>query len=317
MTMLTRRQTLVAGAAFGLAAPLQFTPSRALAELRETGFYRYTVGDAEVISLYDGVWNKGHAENFITGVSVEETKSALRKGGLRDDQVTIDLAQTVIRNGGRTVLIDAGTGGQVFPTAGGTMDNLGAAGLKSADLDAIVISHFHPDHIFGLTEDDNVTQRFPDTEIIVGRTEYEFWTDPGTMATLPEFRRGVAQLASTTFPNWSNLTVIEDDAEVAPGLRAVLTPGHTPGHLAFHLASDDAELMVLGDLVLLPPLFVRNPGWQPVFDLEPNVAEATRRAIMDRVVSDEMTVAGYHFGFPNSGTLSRDENGFMFVAGHA
>ena len=313
MLTVSRRDALLAGAAFGLAGPLRFASSARAEEFRDAGFYRYSIGEVEIISLYDGVWEKPHDEGFIDGATVDETKAALRAGGLTDAHVPIEFSTTIVKTGGKTILIDAGTGGQLAPTAGKMSAGMAAAGVAPEDVDTVVISHMHPDHIFGLMAPETNDQIFPNAEIQVGEAELAFWTDPSIIQRLPERRRGLAQRIQATFPMWGNVSRYGDDAELATGLRSVSTPGHTPGHMAFHISSGNQELMIVGDLVLLPTVFARHPDWRPVFDSDKDQAEATRRAIMARVVDDGMMIAGYHFGFPNSGTLSRDGDGFLFA----
>jgi len=317
MSEISRRRLILSGAgvaALGLSGPLAFVSSAMAAELREKGYYRYKIGsDIEVTSIYDGVWQRPHDENFVPGVPLSEVKAALRKGGLTDEFVPLEFAFTIIKTGGKTVMIDSGTGGQLAPTAGLASASMKAAGISPDQIDTIVISHFHPDHIFGLMAKDTNAQIFPNAEILVNEVEYKFWTDPAIIEKLPEFAQGLARRIQATFPNWKNLTQYEGGKEVASGILAVDTPGHTPGHTAFHLASGNDELMLIGDLVNLPALFVENLDWQLVFDSDRDLATKTRIAMMERAVADNLIIAGYHFGFPNSGKIEKDGSGFSFV----
>ncbi len=314
---LNRREFIASAAgvsALGLTGSFAMLPVAMADEIREKGFYSYKIGnDIEVISLYDGKWNKPHDEGFIKDVSVEETKAALRKAGLDDSAVPIEFAYTIVKTGGETVLVDAGTGGQLAPTAGLGSKAMEAAGIKPADITKVLVTHFHPDHIFGLMEKGTNAQVFPDAEIMLGETEYKFWTDPGLIEKLPEGRRGLAQRIQATFPTWKNVTQYQGDQEVAPGIRSVSTFGHTPGHTAFHLTSGDDEAMLIADLMNLPALFLANLDWQVTFDSDKDAATATRKAVVERAVADNITVAGYHFGFPNSGKIEKDGAGFVFV----
>ena len=317
MTTLNRRQFVasVAGvSALGLTGSLAILPSTAAAaDARKKGYYSYKVGsDIEIISLYDGIWQKGHDENFIPGVSIEQTKAALKKAGLNDESVPIEFAFTIVRTGGKTVLIDAGTGGQLAPTAGLAKDGMAAAGISPSDIDTVLISHFHPDHIFGLMEKDTNAQVFPDAEILVGETEYNFWTAPDLIAKLPEGRQGLAKRIQATFPNWKNVNQFSGGQEVAPGITAVDTFGHTAGHTAFRVASGDDQTLLVADIMNLPALFLANLDWQLVFDADKDMATKTRKAIVAEAVADNINVAGYHFGFPNSGKIEKDGNGYVF-----
>lgn len=303
-----------AGAAvLGLAGPLRFVHSAAAAKAMEQGYLHYKVGDIQCTAIYDGVWKKKHDASFIRNASVEETKKALAAGGIKADHVPIPFAQTVIRTGGKTVLIDAGTGGQLAPTAGMTMKHLAAAGIDAKSIDTILISHFHPDHIFGLMAKGTNAQIFPNAEIVVPGAEYKYWTDASIIPGLPKRRQGLAKRIQATFPTWKNIRQVDGEQDVAPGIRSLPAFGHTAGHTVYHVASGNAQLYVMGDIANVPALFVRNPGWHAVFDADPKLAEANRRKMFDRAVADGAMIAGYHFGFPNAGKIAKEGNGYAFT----
>ncbi len=138
------------------------------------------MGDIEVISLSDGVWEKPHDESFIKGATVEQTKAALKAGGLTDAHVPVPFTTLAVRTGGQLVLIDTGTGsGQTGgPKAGILLQSMAAAGLDPKDVKTILVSHFHGDHIFGLMAKDTNAQTFPNAEIIVSKAELDWWTQP-------------------------------------------------------------------------------------------------------------------------------------------
>ncbi|MGI9352297.1 MAG: MBL fold metallo-hydrolase [Rhizobiaceae bacterium] len=317
MTYLDRRKFIASAAgvsALGLTGSLSFLPSAMADVVREKGFYSYKVGpDIEVISIYDGIWKRDHAEGFIKNVSIDQTKQALRIAGLDDAFIPIEFAFTIIKSGGKVILVDAGTGAQLAPTAGLGSTGMKNAGVNPVDIDTVLISHFHPDHIFGLMEKGTNAQVFPKAEILVGETEYSFWTDPALIEKLPERRRGLAKRIQATFPNWKNVTRYRGDQDVAPGIRTVDTFGHTPGHTAFHVSSGNDQLLLLGDIMNLPALFLANLDWQVMFDSDKDMATETRKAIVQQAVADNIAVAGYHFGFPNSGKIEKDGEGYVFA----
>jgi glyoxylase-like metal-dependent hydrolase (beta-lactamase superfamily II) len=144
--------------------------------------------------------------------------------------------------------------------------------------------------------------------------EYKFWTDPALVEKVPEANRPFVRRIQSTFPTWKNITQYNDGAEVAPGVRAIATPGHTVGHTSFLVASGGQQLFIQSDVTGIHQLFVRNPGWFSMFDADGPKAEATRRAFFDRVIAEKGMIAGYHFGFPNVGTLSKDGSGYAFEA---
>jgi glyoxylase-like metal-dependent hydrolase (beta-lactamase superfamily II) len=312
MQSISRRAFVIsaatAGAAFGLDGPLEFV-GRAFAQ-QATGpeVVKFKVGDIEVIQMYDGVWEKAHDAAFVKNASLDDVKAALKAGGLTDAHVPITFTVTAVRIGGRLVLIDSGTGAQGAPTAGNiTKNNLWqAAGIDPAKVDTIIISHFHGDHITGLMAKDTNAPIFPNAQIHVPANEYKFWTAPTTTA-------GAAKRIQAVFPGWKNIRQFEGEAEVVPGVRAVATPGHTPGHTSYQVSAGGQQVMVLGDVTNIRALNMKNPGWHLAFDADPNLAEANRRKIFDRVVSDKLVATGYHWGMPGAGTIQRDGNGYALV----
>lgn len=317
---LSRRKFVIsaaaASAAFGLDGPMEFIPA-ANAQKAAPGanlFKRFKVGSIEITQFLDGVWEKPHDPGFIKNASVDETKAALKAGGLTDAHVPIPFTITVAKIRDKYVMFDSGTGGQVQPSAGKMMtEGFKAAGIDPAKVATILVSHYHPDHISGLMAKDTNAQIFPNAEIMVPEAEQKFWTDPGVFAKLPEGRHGLAKRIQATLGGWKNVKVVAGSAkEILPGVTQVNTNGHTPGHTSYLVASGKSQLMVLGDVANVPALFVKNPGWQAVFDQDAALAEKNRRAVFDRAVADKIMVAGYHFGLPGAGTIAKDGKGYVF-----
>ncbi len=325
-----------ASAAFGLNGPLAIlSPAEAqgsgagsgsgaagakhangsAAALVDKGFVKFKVGDIEVTQMYDGTWEKAHDPTFIKNASVDDTKAGLTAAGATDAYVPIPFTVTAVKMGGRTIMFDSGTGAQGAPTAGLIKKNdmLKAAGIDAASISAIIVTHFHPDHIFGLMEKDTNAQVFPNAEIIVPASEYGYWTDAGVMAKLPEARQPLAKRIQATFPTWKNIKQVENGKDAVAGIRAVASNGHTPGHTAYVLGSGNQQLIVSGDVSNIAALFVKNPGWHAVFDSDAVAAEASRRALFDRAVADGAVVTGYHWGMPGAGTIKKDGNGYALV----
>lgn len=328
MKDLTRRSFVLsaaaASAAFGLDGPLEIFRSAAEAQgapaigvpqaLVQQGFAKFKVGAIEVITVYDGHWEKAHDPNFIRNASLDETKAALTKAGLTDAFVPVPFTITVVRIGGRTIMFDSSTGAQMAPTAGLLVTkNLAAAGIKPEDISAVVVTHFHPDHIWGLMAKETNAQLYPNAEIIVPEAEYKHWTAPELVEKVPDGAKGIVRRIQATFPTWKNVKQTAAGSEVTPGIRSVFTPGHTPGHTSYVVSSGSDSMIVGGDLTNIAALNLANPGWHLLFDANPQLAEEGRRKMFDQAVADKSIMTGYHWGLPGAGTIQKDGNGYALV----
>jgi glyoxylase-like metal-dependent hydrolase (beta-lactamase superfamily II) len=301
-----------ASAAFGLNGPLEFIGSAEAqqynnAKLVEKGVHKFKVGNVEVIQMYDGIWNRELQEGFVKNAPLDQVKGALKAGGLAENVVPITFTITAVRVNGKLVLFDAGGGGQFMPQTTGLLagKNMKAAGIDPAKVDTIVVTHFHPDHIFGLMAKDTNEQLFPNAKIYVSKAELDWWTG----SSLPQPAQGIGNRVKATLGTWKNVVAFQGDKEVVPGVRPIATPGHTPGHTSYQVG----KVVVLGDVTNIPVLFAKNPGWHAVFDTDGAMAEANRRKMIDRAISDKLTVTGYHYGMPGAGTFQKDGSGYAFV----
>jgi glyoxylase-like metal-dependent hydrolase (beta-lactamase superfamily II) len=288
------------------------------------GYLRYKVGDAEVTALYDGTWEKAHDPAYFSNATVDETRHALAAAGLATSFVTIPITTFVIKLNGKTVLCDAGGGDQVQAfnpnsvfVSGKLLANMKAAGIAPSQIETILVSHFHPDHIFGLLGKETNAPVFPNAEIIVSATEYKWWTDPSLTSRLPPGRQPLARRIQAVIPNWKNVLPVEGEDEVVPGIRFVSAPGHTPGHTAFHVSSGHEQLMISNDTAYVPALCAAHPGWHGAFDQDAPLAETSRRKLLDRVIADKMPICGTHFPWPGLGRIARDGAGYAVDILHA
>jgi glyoxylase-like metal-dependent hydrolase (beta-lactamase superfamily II) len=308
------------------AAPVRTQPKTA-APVRQAktpdpkpGFLRYKVGEAEITALYDGIWEKVHDGKYFGNASVDEVKQALAEAGFTTAFVPIPITVFAIKLNGKLILCDTGGGNQVQAfnpnsvfVSGKMMANMKAADIDPKAVETILISHFHPDHIFGLLQRRTNVPVFPNAEIIVPAAEYNFWTDPSVITRLPEARRALARRIQSVIPNWKNVLPVEGEDEVVPGIFFVKAPGHTPGHTAFHLSSGNAQLMISNDTAYVPALCARHPEWHGSFDQNGEMAEASRRKLLDRVVADQMLICGSHFPWPGLARISKDGGSYAYT----
>jgi glyoxylase-like metal-dependent hydrolase (beta-lactamase superfamily II) len=314
MPTVTRRDLLAGSAAATLVAGAD--PASAAASLAgkpTPGIYRYRIGEFELTALYDGIWYRPITKEFIRNAPFTEVEHALDAAFMPHDRLATPFTTLIVNTGKKLVLIDTGTGGQISPTAGMIVDNLAAAGIAPKDVDQIVISHFHPDHINGIKDKDN-NLIFPNAELMVPGPEWAFWMDDANLNAAPagmketflNQRRIFSDIAKT-------VTHYEPGKEVAPGIVTVPAPGHTPGHTVFAIHSGSQSLMVLSDTAQHPAVFARHPDWQAAFDVDGNATIATRKRLFDRAAADRMLVTGYHFPFPACGHLIKTASGYEHV----
>jgi glyoxylase-like metal-dependent hydrolase (beta-lactamase superfamily II) len=320
MFNMSRRSVLAsaaAAAAFGMyGKKLAFVPP-AYAETPlepAVGFYKYKVGSIEVTAVYDGIWRKPHDPTFIKDVTVDETKAALAKAGLTTEFMPIPLTVVVLKIGDKHIMVDSGSGvGQWQENATHLPANMRAAGIDRSQIDTVLMSHFHPDHAWGLMEKGTNAAVFPNAELVVNSVEYNWWTDPTRVDKLPEGRKAAGRRIASVFPTWKNWKLVEDGAEVAPGVRIQSAYGHTPGHSVFLVTSGSDQLMVSNDMMYVPGILAPHPEWQGAYDQDGPMAVTTRRKLVDRVIADKMQICGAHFPFPGAGSFAKDGSAYAFT----
>lgn len=284
--------------------------------------HRYGIGDITVTTVPDGDRTFPFPDNFVLNAGREDVNAALAAAGMPKDKMTIVFNPVVIESGSRRILLDTGMGEAAGAAAGATngllMRNLAAAGIDPKSIDLVVISHFHGDHVNGLVRADG-SLAFPNARITVPEKEWAFWMDDAEMARAPQGRmEELFQNNRRVFdPLKGKIETHAWDKEVAPGMTAVGTPGHTAGHTSYVLSSGGKSVFVQSDVTNHPALFVRNPGWHAFFDQDPAQAEQTRRRVYEMLVSEKMPVQGFHFPLPSLGRAERDGSGYRIVFGDA
>jgi glyoxylase-like metal-dependent hydrolase (beta-lactamase superfamily II) len=176
-----------------------------------------------------------------------------------------------------------------------------------------VISHFHPDHINGIKTKEG-QKTFPNAEISVPAPEWAYWMDDSKLSTASEGLKPGFLNARRIFADIAKeVKQFDPGTEVAPGITSIAAYGHTPGHTAFTVASGSQSMLLLSDTTNHPWLFVRNPEWQAIFDMDGNMAVENRKRLLDRAAADKMVVQGYHFPFPASGHITKTAKGYDLV----
>jgi glyoxylase-like metal-dependent hydrolase (beta-lactamase superfamily II) len=309
--------TGAAAAAAAAAAPLA-TSGRALAAAppagkQAPGFYRYKVGDFEVTAIHDGAVTRP-VDGYVKNISNDQALAAAESAYFKKGHVTIPFNPLVVNTGSRLVLIDAGLGPVQNVPAGMLVANMTAAGIDPKSIDIVVLSHLHPDHINGIKVADGGLA-FPNAEIKAPAPDWSWWMNDDNLNKAPEgMWKGYFQNTRRVLSNVADkITRYEWGKEVAPGITALDTSGHTPGHTSFAVASGSARILVQSDVTNIPHFFLRNPDWHVAFDWDPIKAAQTRRKFYDMAAAEKALIAGFHFPFPAAGYVEKDGAGYRLV----
>jgi glyoxylase-like metal-dependent hydrolase (beta-lactamase superfamily II) len=280
--------------------------------------HRFRVGSIDCVAIADGT-NGYKASTLFADAPAEEVSRRVEQEGASPENVVLAYTCLVISTSGRKVLVDTGIGQGVVATAGALVRNLASAGIEPSQIDTVVLTHAHPDHIGGVIGGDE-SFVFPNARYVVSSREWDFFTSEdnlrkfGTGAILGSpglegFIAGVARRNLSAIRE--RVDLVGDDQEVAPGVRTVAAPGHTPGHTGLIIESGGDRLLHLVDTVL-HPIHLEQVDWHAVVDLDREEAAATRRVLLDRAASERMPVLIYHFAFPGLGLLARRGNGWQW-----
>jgi glyoxylase-like metal-dependent hydrolase (beta-lactamase superfamily II) len=291
----------------------QNAPNFGTPTLPMPGFRRMKVGDVEIISLIDGIARRPLVEEFVRNAPIGEVRALLASQQLPTDYIDVPFTPFLVVAGNRRILMDTGLGEFGGPTTGKLLQNLQAAGFQASDIDTVLITHYHGDHINGLRTRAGEWV-FPKAKVMVPAPEHAFWMDDAKLAAAPEGLKGAFNNARRVFNGMPAdvLVRFEPGAEVLPGIRSVAAYGHTPGHTLFELTSAGQTFAYVGDLTNVPQLFARNPDWAVSFDMDAEAARVTRRAVLKRLADSKAMVGGFHFPWPAFGRKVVAGNGYAF-----
>ncbi|WP_101068529.1 MBL fold metallo-hydrolase [Roseovarius salinarum] len=309
----TRRELLKLAA----AAPALAMPAAARAELGKPhgpnpAHFRFSVGDARVTVVSDGYFSLP-TDGLAVNADREEVKAFLKRHFLSPEDGYSHTNHLYIDTGDARVLVDVGSGNRFMPTTGRLMQNLEAAGIDPFEITHVVITHAHPDHIWGIRDgfDEAV---IPGANYIIGQAEHDYWMQDGLVDRVPaedqQFVLGAVNSIEVTGADW---TFAQDGHEVVPGVTLFDTPGHTPGHMSVRVDSGDASLIATGDALTHAYTNFARPGWYNNFDHDGEQTVATRRKLLDMAAADRTPILGYHFPFPGVGHVQRDGDAYRFV----
>lgn len=273
-----------------------------------SGVSHIAIGDTIVSAVNDGV----HQVSFDDLVTRERAGcETAHRGEFRLVPPWLTINCFVIRTGDRTVLVDAGYARET-EHVGRLAENLKAMNVAPADVDTIVMTHMHGDHQAGLT-DASGKAIFPKAELVLHTNEFAYWTDDGAMARMPPEGQGNFHLARVALAAYSDRIRTVKTDEVAPGVRAFPTPGHTPGHTAWLVDSGGDQLLIWGDIIHFPGMQFAYPDTSVAYDTDSAAAAEERKKVLKFAAGEKLRVAGVHLDFPTFGHVVTSGAAYRFI----
>lgn len=317
MTVFASRRSLfrmgVAGAALAAAPRLTSSAQAAPAPVggEPPAFYRFKLGDFEVTTISDGVRvATGPYPIFGQNQSPTTVAKLMEDNFLPTDRFANGFTPTLVNTGGDLILFDTGMGEAARQSGMGRLrETMQASGYKPEDVSIVMLTHFHGDHIGGMTEGGKPA--FPNARYVASQIEYDFWTD-AKQAKGPS-EENAKLIAEKIVPLKDKFTLVKDGDEIVPGITAMAAPGHTPGHTAFMLASKKRLLLITADTANHYVASLQRPAWHVQYDADKEQATATRRTIFDFVAHKRMPFIGYHMPFPAVGYVEKIDQGYRYM----
>ncbi len=305
---------IIASAAFSGAALLSVSPAHAAAPMVHTqvpGYYRLMVGTIEVTALFDGAMQLD--KGLLQHANEKTLNRALDRMFVGNPKMNTAVNAYLINTGKHLVLVDAGAAGLFGPTLGNLLQNMKAAGYQPEQVDRVIITHLHADHVGGIN-DTQGKPVFPQADVYVSKAENDFWLSKEIAAGAPKEMQPFFKMAQDSAApyqasgHWKTLPG-DGTGDVVPGIQAVDASGHTPGHRVYVVESQGQKLVITGDLFHAHAIQFAEPGVSIQFDADPTKAIATRREILKRVASEKSLMAGAHLPFPGMGHVITEGKG--------
>jgi glyoxylase-like metal-dependent hydrolase (beta-lactamase superfamily II) len=315
-TTISRRTALLGATAVGLSAASGISVPTAearapIAEGQVPYFYRFMVGKFQATVVSDGPLPLGEPSETLKGPTKEELAKDLAANFLPTDKLVLEQNALVLNTGSKLVLFDSGMGtSKAFgPTTGRLLRSLNEAKINPAQIDDIICTHGHIDHIGGLA-DARGRRYFPNATIWISKADFDFWTDESKLS--GDLKAFIVHARQNLMPYKDRIKWVEDGKDVVPGVQAMAAPGHTVGHTIFIIKSEDKSLAFTADTTHHQILLTEKPRTEFLYDTDPKQAVASRLKVFDMLVSQKMPLHAFHFPWPGYGYLAKQGDGYRY-----
>jgi glyoxylase-like metal-dependent hydrolase (beta-lactamase superfamily II) len=318
------RRNLLTGASLTMAAAYTGALSTPVAHAKApfstaqaSYFYRFPHGKMQMTMISDGPLPLGDPSGAFLGASKEEVVKMLTDNFLSPTNAVLEQNILVVNTGDKLYIVDTGMGTSTMfgPTTGKMLQTLKAAGIDPADVDGVLATHAHCDHVWGIMND-NGKPNFPNAQIYISQADFDFWTDEAKLSMKdPAYMKPFVEGArKNLLPVRDRIVFVKDGQEFLPGIQAISAPGHTIGHTIFMITSEGKSLAAVGDLTHHHILLVERPRLEFAYDTDPKQSAGTRTRILEMLAANKIPLAAYHFPWPGYGHVVKNGDGFRYIA---
>ena len=311
MTIMARAAMLASALVLGTLTAAPAMAAAPMAKFSAPGFYRLMVGDFEITALSDGTGDM--PMDKLMQQDPAKTDAALTRAFLTSPMET-SVNAYLINTGGKLVLIDAGAGTLFGPTLGKLLGNLRAAGYSPEQVDEVLLTHIHPDHVGGLVKDGKAA--FPNAIVRGDQRDADYWLSKTNMAQAPAAAQGFFQGAMSSLQPYvaaHTYQPFKGATELLPGIRSVPSYGHTAGHTSYLIESKGQKLLVGGDLIHVPAVQLEHPEVTIAFDTDGKAATQARERLFNQAAETGELVAAAHLPFPGLGHVRATGKTYQWI----
>jgi glyoxylase-like metal-dependent hydrolase (beta-lactamase superfamily II) len=273
----------------------------------------FSIGTFTISIISDGETNVPVFPTFAINANKEEVVQILKNNSMDQETYLLQCNIMYINNGQDKILIDTGAGKILGNNLGKLLGNLANLGVDNKDINKILLTHCHPDHIGGLVSEDG-NLNFPNAEVYINETEWDFWRksniDLSPIKNEHVRSNMLKGINMNLKPIDAHIKTFKYNQEVISGITAVDAAGHSPGHTAFLIFSDNESLLHTADVFHNPVFDLSHPHWSTLFDYDVKKSYATRLKILDQACSDKSLISAYHVPFPGLGIVSKNSNAY-------